>query len=223
MKPMSTSNRSAAGHGSAIVPIREIGSRYREKVARHLLSLDERDRYLRFGYAANDHQVRTYVNGIDFTRDRVFGIFNRRLELIALSHLARASEFRPSRMSEFGVSVAKHARGRGYGSRLFERAAIHAANEGVNVLYVHALAENAAMIRIARKAGASVERTGGESECHLQLPVATLETRVSELFSQRMGQLDYWVKSELSHMRNLLGFVQQVRLGVQDARHKAGS
>ncbi len=220
---MDTKNRFPAGHASAIVPIREIGPRYRDQLLRHVLALDDADRYLRFGYTANDRQIRKYVEGIDFERDQVFGIFNRALELIAVAHLAHPNDFLSQGFAEFGVSVAKHARGRGYGSRLFERAAIHAANDGVKMLYVHALSENKAMIRIALKAGATVERSGGESECYLKLPVASLETRLSAFLSAQVGHIDYWIKSEISQMRELLSLVQQVRAGVQDARHKAGS
>lgn len=223
MRCMDTSNRPSAGHVPAIVPIREIGPRYREQMKRHLLALEEHDRYLRFGYVASDTQIRQYVEGIDFSVDRVFGIFNRKLDLIAVAHLASPSDFRRNGFSEFGVSVAESARGRGFGSRLFERAAIHAANDGVKTLYIHALSENAAMIQIARKAGATVARAGSESECHLNLPVATLESHINGLFSEQVGQIDYWIKSEMSQMRDLLGLVQQVRAGVQDARHKAGS
>lgn len=220
---MDTKNRALAGYPSAIVPIREIGPRYRQQLLRHVLALDEADRYLRFGYPADDRQIRQYVEGIDFERDQVFGIFNRSLELIAAAHLAHPNDFQSRGFAEFGVSVSKHARGRGYGSRLFERAAIHAANDGVKMLYIHALSENAAMIRIARKAGATVERAGGESECYLKLPVASLETRLSALLSAQVGHVDYWIKSEISQMREWLGLVQQVREGVQQARHKAGS
>lgn len=220
---METKNRSLAGNSPALVPIREIGPRYRGQLLRHLLALEEHDRYLRFGYTATDRQIARYVEGIDFERDQVFGIFNRKLELIAVAHLAHPEDFQRNGYAEFGVSVSTHARGRGYGSRLFERAAIHAANDGVKMLYVHALSENAPMIRIARKAGATVEREGSESECYLKLPVASLETRLSELVSGQFGQIDYWLKAELSQMRDLLGFMQQVRSGVQDARHKAGS
>src|SRR6266702_3333280 len=51
--------------------------------------------------------------------------------------------------AEFGVSVLKKARGRGYGSRLFDRAVMHARNEGVELLFIHALSENTAMLKIA--------------------------------------------------------------------------
>ncbi|MBI3367754.1 MAG: GNAT family N-acetyltransferase, partial [Burkholderiales bacterium] len=90
------------------VPIRSLGPRHRERITSHLLALDVSDRYLRFGYPATDAQMSKYVDMLDFEQDEVFGIFNRRLELIAMAHLAHAAaaatEGRPA-MSEFGVSV----------------------------------------------------------------------------------------------------------------------
>jgi len=72
------------------IPIRSLGPRHRERITSHLLSLPESDRYLRFGYAATDGQLSKYVDMLDFEQDEVFGIFNRRLELIAMAHLAHA-------------------------------------------------------------------------------------------------------------------------------------
>ena len=90
------------------IPIRSLGPRHRERIASHLLVLNESDRYLRFGYAATDAQLSKYVDMLDFEQDEVFGIFNRKLELIAMAHLAHSMANqvggRPP-MSEFGVSV----------------------------------------------------------------------------------------------------------------------
>ena len=208
---------------SAIVPIREIGPRYREQLVQHLLGLGERDRYLRFGYAAGDAQIRHYVEQLDFKRDQVFGIFNRRLELIAMAHLAYPVDMVRAGFAEFGVSVSPHARGRGYGSRLFQRAAMHAVNDGVKTLYIHALSENTAMLRIARNAGATIERQGSESEAHLTLPEASFSTRVGELVADQVGQVDYWLKTEASRARGVLATVQEVREAVREGRHKSGT
>ncbi len=41
-----------------VVPIRSLGPSHRDRIATHLCSLDGEDRYLRFGYAANDEQIR---------------------------------------------------------------------------------------------------------------------------------------------------------------------
>ena len=217
------SERPVDARHSAIVPIREIGARYRGQITRHLMSLDESDRYLRFGYAANDRQIQQYVDKLDFSRDQIFGIFNRKLELIAMAHLAYPVDMTLAGFAEFGVSVAKHARSRGYGSRLFERAAIHAVNDGVKTLYIHALSENIAMLRIARKAGAVIERSGSESEAHLQLPEATFKSRVSELLAGQVGQVDYWLKFEGVQLRDLVATAQEVREAVREGRHKSGS
>ena len=70
------------------VPVRSLTSRHRARIRAHLLGLDEHDRYLRFGFAASDAQISHYADALDFERDELFGIFNRRLDLIAMAHLA---------------------------------------------------------------------------------------------------------------------------------------
>src|SRR5687767_5537391 len=110
---VSKADAAAAPPSRAWVPIRSLAPRHRHRIASHLLSLDEHARYLRFGYPATDAQIVKYVDTLDFERDEVFGIFNRRLELLAMAHLAHpvspASAEKPQ-MSEFGVSVVSAAR-----------------------------------------------------------------------------------------------------------------
>ena len=206
-----------------LLPIRSIGPRERGRILKHLLELSERDRYLRFGYAASDDQVRHYAEGLDFERDELFGIHNRRLDLIAMAHLAFAPPDQHSDCAEFGVSVAAHARGRGYGARLFERAVVTARNEGVGMLFIHALSENTAMLKIARKAGATVERSGSESEAHLVLPKATFDSRMNEIALDQYAEVDYQLKARAKQFWDFLADLQEVRSGVRAAREQAGS
>ncbi len=213
----------AASNEPAIVPIRSLGPRHRDRIAAHLLALDANDRYLRFGYAATDEQVRRYVDQLDFEQDDIFGIYNRKLELIAMAHLAFSRDPEASRCAEFGVSVLAKARGRGYGRRLFERAVVHARNEGVDLLFIHALSENKAMLKIAKNAGARLERFGSETEAHLRLPPATLDTRMSELVDEQLAQTDYRLKQQARSFWAFLAGVQETRQGVRQARHKSGS
>jgi RimJ/RimL family protein N-acetyltransferase len=206
-----------------IVPIRSLGAGHRRRIGAHLMSLDAQDRYLRFGYSASDEQIQRYVDQLDFERDEIFGIFNRRLELIAVAHLA----FMPHEPgtpagAEFGVSVLKQARGRGLGARLFDRAVMHARNEGVELMFIHALSENTAMIRIARNAGATVERDGSETEAYLRLPPATLDSRVTELVEEQVAQADYRLKKQARNFLDFLAQVQEIRRGAMDARGKSG-
>ncbi|HSI49906.1 MAG TPA: GNAT family N-acetyltransferase [Ideonella sp.] len=193
------------------IPIRSLVSRHRGRVLSHLLALSAEDRYLRFGYMASDEQIKRYVERLDFHRDEIFGIFNRRLQLIAMAHLAYLSDGMlgtsgQQNVAEFGVSVTSAARGRGYGARLFDHAVLHARNRGVTQLIIHALSENTAMLRIARNAGASVVRDGGEAEARLQLPGDSLASRMEALVESQAAELDYRFKSNAQHMDRLVNF-----------------
>jgi RimJ/RimL family protein N-acetyltransferase len=191
-----------------LVPIRSLGPRHRDRIAKHLLALDESDRYLRFGYAASDEQISRYADGLNFERDDIYGIFNRKLELIAMAHLAVGDTPEQAKHAEFGVSVLKAARGRGYGARMFDRAVMHARNEGRDTLFIHALSENTAMLKIARNAGATVERSGSESDAYLKLPEATLTTRLTEMVEDQMAELDYGFKQQAKHLQELVSSIQ---------------
>lgn len=196
------------------VPIRRLAPRHRPRMLAHLLALDERDRYLRFGYAATDAQIAAYVQGLDFARDEILGIFNRRLQLVAMAHLAYSVDPQMASCAEFGVSVLAAQRGRGLGARLFARAVTDARNQGVRLLFVHALSENAPMLHIARAAGARVERDGSESEAYLVLPEATLDSQVTGLVQAQMAELDYQLKLQARQFRHALGRLQEVRQGL---------
>ncbi len=222
-KPPRPSSGGGADSASRWVPIRLLSERHRGRALEHLLSLGEADRYLRFGYPANDDQVERYVAGIDFQHDEVLGIFNRRLELIALAHLAYPAESSGLTSAEFGVSVIAKARGRGYGARLFERAALHARNRGIELLIIHALSENVAMLRIARNAGAVVERSGAESQARLRLPPHDLASRVGAVMEDQAAEIDYRWKAQSRRLDGWLKLMSEVRSGLEKTRRSAES
>ena len=138
-----------------------------------------------------------------------------------MAHLAFAEDPAHQSCAEFGVSVLKKARGRGYGSRLFERAVMHARNEGVDLMFIHALSENTAMIKIARNAGAMLERAGSETDAYLRLPPATLDSRVSEIVEEHLAQTDYRLKVQAKNFWDFLVGRAGNAPGVRDARHKS--
>ena len=210
------------GRSGQWVPIRPLAPRHKPKILAHLLQLSGPDRYLRFGYAATDEQISRYVDQIDFVRDEVFGIFNRRLELAAMAHLAYSVDPKWSTCAEFGVSVTARYRGRKLGAQLFDRAVYQARNQGVHMLFIHALSENAAMLRIARNAGARVEREGSESEAYLSLPQATLDTHLTALVEDQMAEVDYRIKQQARQFRQWLATAQEVRQGVREAKRQSG-
>jgi GNAT superfamily N-acetyltransferase len=175
------------------IPIRSLAERHRPRILAHLLALPGGDRYLRFGYAASDAQIARYADLINFAHDEVFGVFNRRLELIAQAHLAGLPD---ASEAEFGVSVLPKARGRGYGARLFDHAVLHARNRGIDTLLIHALTQNTPMLRIARSAGASVESSGGDTLARLRLPPDTLRSHLDAFLESSAAEVDYRLKSQ---------------------------
>jgi RimJ/RimL family protein N-acetyltransferase len=205
------------------IPIRALSAHHRPELKKHLLTLDANDRYLRFGYPASDEQIASYVDHLNFQRDEIFGVFSRRLEITAFAHLAYLSQGdQLSHLAEFGVSVLPRARGRGYGQRLFDHAVLHARNGNVDTLIIQALSENTAMLRIVRKAGATVERDGSESEARLVLPPETLGSHMEALMEEGAAELDYGIKLQAQTLAVVGNFLHGVQSGVRDIRSGIG-
>lgn len=213
--PAPTVPPAASVDATTWIPIRSLSPSQRPDILSHLTSLSQRDRYLRFGYAASDEQIGRYVDGLNFDRDEVFGVYNRRLDIIALAHLAYPNADAPTpQAAEFGGSVAAHARGRGYGARLFDHAMLHARNRGLKSLFIHALSENTVMLRIARKAGALVDRAGSESDACLTLPNETLASQMAQWVGEGAAKIDYHLKRQARLVDTWVGAIDEVKSGI---------
>lgn len=184
----------------AWLPVRTLGPQHRERVLTHLLALGELDRYRRFGQAVTDDQIRSYAGQINFQRDEVFGIFDARLRLVAMAHLAFADD---AGTAEFGVSVLPRGRGRGLGSRLFDLAVLNARNRGAHTLVIHLARDNAPMLAIVRRSGASVRYEGSDAVAHLTLPQHNLGSQLGALAESQAADLDYRLKRQALRWRSL--------------------
>ena len=188
------------------VPVRALIRTDRALLLEHLLDLGPDDRYLRFGNPLSDQIIRQYVTSINFESDMVLGVFNDNLTLDAVGHFAPMPEkesVTQACSAEFGLSVAATARGRGLGTALFVRAATHARNSGITVLYMHCLTQNKAMMRIARRAGMHISASLGEANAHLTLPPADSASRIAEAMHLQIGLFDYALKQQLRGWRSL--------------------
>ncbi|MEG0539893.1 MAG: GNAT family N-acetyltransferase, partial [Comamonas sp.] len=77
------------------------------------------------------------------------------------------------------------------------------------------------MLKIARNAGARVQRDGSESEAYLKLPAAGLDTQVSELWDNQVAEVDYQFKKQAKQFWSILADVQAIRQDVREGRHKS--
>ena len=196
--------------GRPTVLVKELGERDRRRILRHFLALDPNDRLLRFGSMIPDDAIAAYVAKLDFKRDIVFGVVNRVFQLVGVGHLAfaKADGAKPTakeRVAELGVSVSKSARGKGVGSRLFDRAAIHCRNSDVDTLYMQCLSSNQTMMHIARKAGMQIKREYGEADAYLQLPPPSPGSVMAEALEEQWAVIDYTVKANARAAAKWLG------------------
>ncbi|CAG4926367.1 GNAT family N-acetyltransferase [Paraburkholderia gardini] len=188
-RPLSTAARAPA-------LVRELTVLDREKLLAHFLALDADDRLLRFGQIVPDHVIENYVRTIDFKRDTVFGVFDTRLQLTGVGHLAYLPAEGDRRTAEFGVSVLESARGEGIGTKLFERAAIRSRNTHVTMLYMHCLSRNSTMMHIARKSGMKIEYAYGEADAYLSLKPADQSSIMTEMLQEQAAVFDYALKRQ---------------------------
>lgn len=180
------------------VPVRELHAGYRQEILNHLLQLNDEDRHLRFGTQTPDEVIRHYVEGLDFNKDVIFGVFDLDLKLIGMAHLAYLPERKgQAQAAEFGVSVLPEGRAQGIGTALLQRSAVHSRNTQIETLYVHCLSNNKAMMHLAQKAGMRVENAHGDADAYLTLPPANTATIVEEAANEQWAEMDYALKEGL--------------------------
>lgn len=181
--------------------VKELSEKDRHRILKHFLALEESDRLLRFGTYLPDAMIEKYVEGIDFSRDKVFGVVSHHFRLVGVGHLAYAQRTEEDvatdkdKVAEFGVSVSQIARGKGIGSKLFERGAIHCRNDDIDTLYMHCLSSNQTMIHIAKKAGMEIHREYGEADAYLKILPADAVSVLKEAMQEQVASIDYTIKA----------------------------
>lgn len=154
--------QSASGWATPIVEV--LYPACRQEILDHLHRLDRADRSRRFGLALADEGIERYTQRLDFNRDILFGVYADDARLVGLGHLALGTD-----AAEFGFSTDAEQRGRGIGQALFDRAVLISRRARVARLYMHCLATNEPVLRMARSAGMRVRYDVGEALAYLDL------------------------------------------------------
>ena len=77
------------------------------------------------------------------------------------------------------------------------------------------------MLKIARKAGVTLERDGAETQAQLKVPKGGLRTHIAELFTDQYDQTNYSIKEGIKNFWYFLTQVQEIREGVRSGRHQS--
>jgi GNAT superfamily N-acetyltransferase len=184
------------------VLVKRLAPLHRNALLQHFLALGADDRRLRFGSMISDAGIADYVSGIDFDRGAVFGVFDDDLGLTGAAHVAISEG-----TAELGVSVLPGHRGLSIGSALFDRAGMFARNQLVSVLFMHCLAENQAMMHIARKSKMRIVAAGGEADAHLELAPGDPASIARELMQEQIALFDYNLRSRVLSQRRIFDAV----------------
>ena len=183
---------------SASAAVKRIDQNGRDMLLAHFVALSTEDRRLRFGASLSAEAIERYVDGMNFDRDAVFGVFDDELALIGVAHVAFSDD-----VAELGISVLPERRGRGAGRALFARASEHARNRFVSRLFMHCLAENAAIMHIARTSGMDIVAAAGDADAHLALSPASPASVTGEYLTDRLALYDYALKAHLATLKGI--------------------
>ena len=173
--------------------VHALGPSSREELITDFGRLDARDRGLRFGHAVSEQRLRAYIEGIDFKRDSVFAVRDEDGSLCGVTHLACWPD-----AAELGLSVLAPFRGQGLAQAMFDRAVLRARNRGTIELFMHCLAENRAMMHIARKAGMKVVIEHTEGDAYLELPPADAFSVGQEICQGQLVLLDWALRARIA-------------------------
>jgi GNAT superfamily N-acetyltransferase len=141
----------------------------RTTLVAHFLALPMKDRGLRFGMSLAPSVIATYVDGIRFDRDAIFGVYDDRLVLVGAAHMAVEGG-----LAEVALSVLPAHRRGGVASAMFRRAVAHARNLRIRTLFMYFRWGNEPIMRIAQRFGMKVIASGGDAAAHLKLQPAPL-------------------------------------------------
>jgi hypothetical protein len=126
------------------------------------------------------------------------------LELVGAAHLGIGE----GDVAELGISVLAGHRGRGVGGALVTRAFEHARNRRIRRLWMHCLAENATMMRIARRAGMAIVVEAGEADAWLSVPSPDPASVASEFTADQVALVDYALKAQLASIARIADAVR---------------
>lgn len=160
------------------------------KYRTHLKALDAESKTLRFGYPVTDYVIDQLCDKFeaDPANHVLFAIENRKLEFIAIGHIALEDGM------ELAFSVLKKHQGRGYGNLLMKRCIQYCRTHSTLKGCMVCLSTNAAIRHLCRKYGITLENDQGETLASIALSPAGMDTYISEAIDNNLSALDYITK-----------------------------
>jgi len=173
-----------------LITVRRVLPHEYAKYRKHLKSLDEESKVLRFGYAANNYIIDSLCDKFEANPNKhiLFTIENEQLEFVAIGHIALEDNM------ELAFSVLKEHQGQGMGNKLMKRCIQWCRTHNVLKGCMVCLTSNRAIRHLCTKYGITMENELGETLATIELPQADVYTYVEEATSANMAVVDYFSK-----------------------------
>lgn len=164
----------------------------RDDYAAHLKRLSPEDRRSRFQYVASDAQIDDHVEKFLKGGGHVIGWFVDG-ELRGAAEVALLGD---GSAAEAAFEIEPGWRGRGVGAELVIRALLWARNRGVKRLLIHTTRSNTAMLRAARRSGATFEFDLSDAEGIIETRRASWRSHLREAMFEEQGVVR-WARAAL--------------------------
>jgi GNAT superfamily N-acetyltransferase len=178
---------------------------YLKEYAQHLKSLNDQDRYTRFGFAANSTSIDALILNVLYNRDdhHIFTYYADG-HIVGFGHLAREGQD-----WELAVSVEHRYQGQGIADQLMSHIIAWGKTHGVNAVFMHCIAENQKIQHLARKYGLrTVDRSGSEITAQVELPPPTVFDYTNNFVREQTELATDMVRLQRAWFRNWTGNTQ---------------
>jgi len=157
------------------------------KYRKHLKSLDEASKYLRFGYQIKDEMIDQLCDQFeaDTEKNILFAIEDDELNFVAIGHVAIQDEL------ELAFSVLKEYQGQGMGSLVMKRVIQWCRTHGKLKGCMVCLTSNSAIKHLCLKHGIHIHSEHGETMADIELDSPNITTYLTEATDSNLGALDY--------------------------------
>lgn len=165
----------------------------KEQLVDHLLALDLQGRHMRFGFACSDDSIREYALNIS-SNDFILGIKESITSntIVAAVHLALGED---GKSAELGISTLLQSRRLGYGERLLRYTVDMLRNRKITQLYSVCIPDNFPLLKLLQKLNiTSITSVPGEKEARINIPMAGIDSLITELRNDRLVIIDTAMK-----------------------------
>ena len=169
--------------------------RYRK----HLLALDEKSRYTRFGFHISNEIIEQLCDTFESNskEHKIFVIENEDLQVVAAGHISLASG-----ETELAFSVLKSHRKQGMGSSLMARCIEWCQNRSIKGGCMVCLSTNTAIKKLASKHGILIN-DGGETLADIKIPEPTATSVMHEVVESNLARLDHVGKLQRKFVKTI--------------------